>query len=146
MPFRKKIAIFEIFFLLLVSDLAHAEDMRRVDTQQGSSVELSRIHYWNNICDRIPAVVRLVVEPKHGEVRFQKIKSTIGNFGGGRLMVGSLKGCAGMPIEAVQVVYIPNSGFTGPDELTVLGGPENKLSTKVTWRIQVLKPGTNQTQ
>ncbi len=146
MPFRRKIAIFEIFLLLLFGGFAHAEDMRRVDTQQGNPVELSRIHYWNNICDRIPAVVRLVVKPKHGEVRFQKIKSTIGNFGGGRLMVGSLKGCAGMPIEAVQVIYIPNSGFIGSDELTVHGGPENRLSTKVTWRIQVLKPETNQTQ
>ena len=45
----------------------------------------------------------LAVEPKHGEVRFQKINSTIGNFGGGRLMVKSLKECVGIPIKAVQV-------------------------------------------
>ena len=91
MPFRRRIAIFEIFFLLFFSEFAHAEDIRHVDTQQGSSVELSRIHYWNKLCARIPAMVRLVVEPKHGDVRFQEINSTIGNFGGGRLMVGSLK-------------------------------------------------------
>jgi len=137
MIFNKILSIFTIFILLIFSNFVYAEETRLIETQQGDSVEVSRIHYWNKVCTQIPAVVQLLVEPEHGKVKFQKISSTIGNFGGGRLMVGSLEECVGMPIEVVQVVYLPNSEFTGTDEFTVSGGPTKEQSTSVTWRVQV---------
>lgn len=137
MPFRKIIAIFVLFFLARYTVFSHADEMRYANTQQGTSVELSRIHYWNKVCAAVPVSANLVVEPKHGEVRFQKINSTIGNFGGGRLMTGSVQECIGLPIEAIQVVYIPMNGFTGSDQFTLNGGPGNGFNKTIAWRIQV---------
>lgn len=137
MVFNRTSSIFIMFILLIFSNFVQAEEIRHIEIQQGDSVEVSRIHYWNKVCAHLPAVVRLVAEPEHGKVKFQKIISTIGNFGGGRLMAGSLEDCIGIPIEAVQVIYIPNTGFTGTDEFIVSGGPTKEQSTTVSWRVQV---------
>ncbi|MBE9548294.1 MAG: hypothetical protein IMF09_02720 [Proteobacteria bacterium] len=137
MIFNRILSMLTMIILLIFSNFVQAEEIRHIEIQQGNSIEVSRIHYWNKVCAHLPAVVDLVVEPEHGEVQFQKIISTIGNFGGGRLMAGSLEGCVGLPIEAVQVIYIPNSGFIGTDEFTVSGGPTKEQSTTITWRVQV---------
>lgn len=137
MHFSKTATIFIIFSLLILTDFLHAEETRHAKTQQGVSVELSRIHYWKKTCSPLPISVKLVIKPQYGEVKFQEIDSTIGNFGGGKLMQGSLRECIGLPIKAIQVIYIPKSEFTGSDQFSIYGGPGSEYNKTILWNIQV---------
>jgi hypothetical protein len=96
--------------VLMGSTLAHAEHLTRV-TKSYNEVTIGGFARWNNSCDPLESPqIYLDVPPKNGVVCMRTSKGTVGT-----VREGKAGHCAGRPMRGINLIYLPQSRFTGVD-------------------------------
>ncbi len=114
-----------------------AADVRSITIEPDKPVHLSNPHNWAKGCK--PGWTRVTVNtyPKHGQVSVQTLTHKLGDFGGGRLIDGTLKECTGRSIRGVGLFYDPKDGYTGEDTFTVTFTHQYVPPLEVTYNIKI---------
>lgn len=102
-------------------------------TSSGTEVELANWAYWNNACEGEAFETRIISPPTSGQVEQRPGIFAIP----ARTSSGNLTGCVDKIVESVQVFYIPNTGFTGTDAITVeFSGSSGVVRNAYSVRVQ----------